>query len=170
MFFHFQVQAVERNPGQEDNILRDLFSFCSRNGMMLPPSDEETNDINRSQASLNAIVDEDEEETLMLWHKIKARLKVGVINKLEKTPLLNRNDCCEQSYQREAFKRVELVELVLTLVPPETVLDLYIRLRQDQLEMYVAGSKKQSVSWADEENRNKVGFYHVSLKMIESMH
>lgn len=152
-----QVQALQCNQGLEDSILMELLSFCSRNGFLLPPvsSDVEQKDIG-SSSSLNTVSVAEEETKFDLWNKIKSKVKSGIGNKLQQSNILGRNEYEQPVYQKEVARRVQWVELLMSLLPVKDILDLYAKTLDTKLESFLAGNKKYSVSWADEADIEKV--------------
>ena len=152
-----KVQALECNQGLEDSILKELLSFCSRNGFMLPPvsSEIEHNDMG-SSASLNTVSAIEEETKYVLWNRIKSKVKIGISNKLQQSVILNRSDYEQPGYQKEIARRVQLIELLMVLFPIYDILDFYAKTRLNKLEQVLVGTKKHSVSWADETDVEQV--------------
>eukprot|EP00794_Sanderia_malayensis_P005292 gene5292-5959_t len=150
------VQALKRNPGFEDSILKDFLIFCSRNGLILPPVDSMMFDVQGSAASLNTLTIADEELRTSLWTEIRSRIKTGITTKLRQSNLLNRSEYEQPGYQKEILRRIQIIDLLMTLFPVEGILELYSAVRVDQLDMYLTGTKKYSVSWADEEGSDKI--------------
>ena len=137
--------------------MKELLSFCSRNGFLLPPvsSEIEQNDMG-SSASLNTISAAEEETKQTLWMRIKSKVKKGITTKLQQSNILSRAGYEQPGYQKEIARRVQLIDLLMVLFPIDEILDLYIKTRLNKLEQVMAGTKKQSVSWADEEDVEKV--------------
>ena len=130
--------------------------FCSKNGFILPPVESLGNNPQGSAASLNTISNEDEEISMHLWTEIKRKIKSGIIIKLRESNLLNRLDFNQPGYQKEILMRVQLIDLLMAMFPVDDILDMYANMRENQLEMFAVGTKKYSVSWADEEDRHQV--------------
>ncbi|XP_065071266.1 uncharacterized protein KIAA0825-like isoform X2 [Rhopilema esculentum] len=157
------VQALECNAGSEDAILKELLIFCSRNGFLLPAV---TVDVKRdpegSSTSLNTVSGEVEETTFELWHKIKSKLRTGISSQLQQGNIFSRLNFEQPMYQKEIMKRIQIIDLFMAVFPINEILQLYSRTREQQLEIFLSGTKKYSVSWADEENVDKV-------KMVENL-
>ena len=124
---------------------------------MLPPvsSEIEQNDMG-SSASLNTISAAEEETKQTLWMRIKSKVKKGIATKLQQSNILSRAGYEQPGYQKEIARRVQLIDLLMVLFPIDDILDLYIKTRLNKLEQVSAGTKKQSVSWADDEDIEKV--------------
>ena len=143
--------------------MKELLSFCSRNGFLLPPVSSEIEQNNMgSSASLNTVSAVEEETKLELWNKIKSKVKAGITNKLQHSNILNRHEYEQPGYQKEIVRRVQYIDLLMVLFPVEDILDLYAKTRETKLEQVLAGTKKYSVSWADETDIEKV-ILHLTL-------
>lgn len=109
-----------------------------------------------SSASLNTVSAVEEETKQTLWGRIKSKVKRGITRKLKQSNILNRSEYEQPGYQKEIVRRVQLIDLLMVLFPIDDILDLYAKTRLSKLEQVLAGTKKYSVSWADETDIEQV--------------
>ena len=76
---------MERNAGQEEQILDALTSFAADQGFILPTPEAESTVVNirQSTASLNIVLSENEETTSALWDRIRTMIGKELLASLD---------------------------------------------------------------------------------------
>ena len=98
------MQALERNPGQEEKIFDELTSFAADQGFILPPPETESSVVNirQSTTSLNLVLSENEETTSALWARIRNMIGRGLLSSIDKMD--------------PALKKIEFEELLTKVI------------------------------------------------------
>lgn len=146
--------------------------FCHHNSISLPPICEAK--VTASGAtgysdsgSLNSIVEKTEEENQLLWGKITNKLKTGLLNLIKNLPILNSKELYKRSTSPSYAKFVEDRQIVLCkqflcVFSPETLVDMFCKLRLMQLEDKGSSTKECSVTFTDETS----SCIHRSIKLL----
>ena len=124
-----QIQALERNPGQEESIFDDLVQFASHQGILLPfGRPERTGDSEQEEIPLNSIVIENEQATDLLWEAIRSKLHKGIWTLLAKFPL------CDQDSEK---RKINLLYDLCFLYPADEIWKGYKNYRRKLMDQYV---------------------------------
>ncbi len=132
----------------------------------MPPVDSIMMDPQGSTVSLNTLAAEEEETRASLWQEIKQRTKSGIINKLQQSNVLSRQDFEQPGYQKEILMRLQVIDLLLAFFPQDEILQMYSNVREEKLGVWAASTKKCSVVWADDQHSNKVRCFENYFKFV----
>lgn len=128
-----QIQALERNPGQEESIFDDLVQFASHQGILMPFGRPERNgDGQQEELPLNTIVIENERATDVLWEAIRSKLRKGIWALLAKFPLSD-----EQSKLFSDQRKINLLYDLCFLYPADEIWIGYMNYRRKLMDQYV---------------------------------
>lgn len=134
VFLNNVVQALERNLGQEENILEELINFAADQGFVLPSSYPESDEnLGHSAASLNTIISTNEETTSALWERIRKMVARGLLANMDKLSLTQDKEEADILFA----KKVMLLEKMSMLYVPSDVWKKYLFLRKQQIERYL---------------------------------
>jgi hypothetical protein len=77
---------LERNVGQEEKILDELTLFAAEQGLILPTAEADSSIVNirQSTASLNVVLNDNEETTSALWDRIRSMVGRGLLASIDK--------------------------------------------------------------------------------------
>ena len=140
----FQIQALERNPGQEELIFQDLVQFASQQGILLPfgrPGRQSLLE-QSSDLPLNTVVIEGEQATDLLWEGIRTKVQRGIWTILANIPLSSDQNSNVLCYDR---RKISLLNDLCLLYTEEEVWEGYKNYRRKQLDSFVVcdGSLKE---------------------------
>lgn len=130
MLFNYQIQALERNPGQEESIFYDLVQFASHQGILMPFGHPERTDSDQEGQSLNTIVIESRHATDVLWEAIRKKLRKGMWTLFSNLPLPVSGTLCDE-------RKFSLLHNLCFLYPAEEIWKGYKTNRQKLMDQYV---------------------------------
>ncbi|XP_028393981.1 uncharacterized protein KIAA0825-like isoform X2 [Dendronephthya gigantea] len=138
------VQALERNVGQEENILDELTSFASEQGFILPNPDIESSidNIQQSTASLNIVLSENEETTTSLWDRIRSKIGRGLLTSIDK---LDPNQSKSEFEMVMFGEKIKLLEKLCILYSRGDVWRKYMSIRNQQLKRALQNPEKLEI-------------------------
>lgn len=132
-FLNNVIQALERNPGQEESIFDDLVQFASQQGILMPFGHPERSGITeQEELPLNTIVIENEQATDILWESIRSKLRKGFWTLLAKLPLSDEHSelFCDR-------RKINLLHNLCFLYPADEIWKGYMNYRRKLMDQYV---------------------------------
>ncbi|XP_066924714.1 uncharacterized protein KIAA0825-like [Clytia hemisphaerica] len=157
-FLNNVIQAIERNPGQEDYVLSDVIEFCFMNKVALPSHTDDNRVIDNS--SLHSIVDKDEEENFLIWKKICKQFRTGILHQME-----NQANSSKSLIEKHNYK-VYLFELLLAIFPFDYVFEDYCQHQTSSLLANLSNSQSET---KHESIFGKIGTAIIDLENIAKL-
>ena len=132
--FTLQLNTLDKQPGCEEDMLRNLLHFSCHEGISLPIKPSSSVDTqSQSVMSVNAVCDQAEQVNETLWNDICARFRKYYFGQLMRLPIGIEHAKIDVS----GFKRVEYLQSLCSLIPSEEVWGRYRNTRLLQVSKNV---------------------------------
>lgn len=138
------IKFLEAHPGSEENVLRDLLTLYSSQGLAFPTCASATDFVSQSTLSLHAAVDQSEQVVESLWNDLCLRLRRCFVEKLVRLPV----EQSPSAFSAARQNRAHYVRCLCSIFPAANVLEKYSSLRQQQVQSCLGkvGGRKDKFS------------------------